>query len=108
VVYVAIDPVETEKVKKKWVTWGDGIRLKVIESPYRTLIEPLIEYIDQLAQLSSPAVILTVVVPQFIPEHAIYKPLHMNTAELLRKALLEKYDIGIMEIPYHLEVRAES
>jgi amino acid transporter len=102
-VYVAIDPVETIKVKEKWATWGEGIRLQIIESPYRNLVEPLIEYIDKLAQLNSPATMLTVVVPQFIPELAIYKPLHMNTAEILRNALLSKYDIVIMEVPYHLK-----
>ncbi len=101
-VYVAVDPVEAKKVKEKWATWGDGIRLHIIESPYRNLLEPLIEYIDEIAQFNSPSVMLTVVVPQFIPEHSIYKPLHMNTAELLRKALINKYDIVIMDMPYHL------
>lgn len=82
-VYVAIDPLEAKKVKEKWATWGDGIRLHVIESPYRTLLEPLIEDIDEMAQFNSPSTMLTVVVPQFIPERALYKPLHMNTAEIL-------------------------
>jgi amino acid transporter len=104
-VYVAIDPVETKKVKEKWAKWGDGIRLQIIESPYRTLMEPLIEYIDRMAQLTDPGTMLTVVVPQFIPEHTLYKPLHMNTADALRKALLTKYDIVIMEVPYHIGAR---
>ena len=39
-VYVAVDPVETEKLIKKWQYWGDGVRLKIIESPYRRLVEP--------------------------------------------------------------------
>lgn len=101
-IYVAIDPVETKKVTEKWAKWGDGIRLQVIDSPYRNLVEPLVEYIDRLAQDNSPSSMLTVVVPQFIPEHTIYKPLHMNTAEILRKALLNKYDIVIMDVPYHI------
>jgi len=42
-------------------------------------------------------------VPQFIPEHGIYNTLHMNTATLLRKALIKKHDIVIMEVPYHLD-----
>ena len=70
--------------------------MKVIESPYRTLIGPLIEYIDQLAQLNSPMFMLIVFVPQFIPEHGIYKVVHMNTTDLLRKALLKKKDVVIM------------
>jgi amino acid transporter len=102
-VHVAVDPVETKKVLEKWAVWGDGIRLQVIESPYRTLMEPLTDYIDNMARMNSPTTMLTVVVPQFIPEHAIFKPLHMNTANLLRKALLDKYDIVIMDVPYHLK-----
>ena len=102
-VYVAIDPVETEKVKKKWHYWGNGVRLQVIESPYRRLIEPLIGYIDHMADMTTPNQMLTVVVPQFIPEHTIYNTLHMNTAELLRKSLIQKQGIVIMEVPYHLD-----
>ena len=102
-VHIAVDPVETKKVQEKWAVWGDGIRLQVIESPFRTLMEPLIDYIDKLAQMNTPTTMLTVVVPQFIPEHAIFKPLHMNTADMLRKALLDKYDIVIMDVPYHLK-----
>ena len=101
-VYVAIDPVETEKVKKKWQYWCSGIRLQIIDSPYRRLLEPLKGYIDHMADKTSPNQMLTVVVPQFIPEHAIYNTLHMNTAELLRKSLIKKHDIVIMEVPYHL------
>jgi hypothetical protein len=103
-VYIAVNPAETEKIKNKWAKWGNGVRLQVIESPYRTLMEPLIEYIDRMAQYSSPTTVLTVVVPQFIPERPLYKPLHMNTAEALRKALLNKYDIVIMDVPYHLGI----
>ena len=102
-VYVAIDPVETEKVKKKWQYWGNGVRLQIIDSPYRRLLEPLKGYIDHMADTTSPHQMLTVVVPQFIPEHGIYNTLHMNTATLLRKALIKKHDIVIMEVPYHLD-----
>ena len=101
-IYVAIDPLETEKVIKKWQYWGDGVRLKIIESPYRRLVEPLIAYIDQMANLTSPGHMLTIVVPHFIPEHGIYSALHMNTAEVLRKSLIQKRDVVIMEVPYHL------
>jgi len=102
-VYVALDPVEAEKVKKKWQYWGDGVRLQIIDSPYRRLLEPLKGYIDHMAELTGPGQMLTVVVPQFIPEHRVYNALHMNTAELLRKSLIQKHDIVIMEVPYHLD-----
>lgn len=107
-VYVSSDPAEAEKIRKKWGYWGDGIRLEILESPYRTLIEPLIEYILRMATFTSPNSVLTVVVPQFIPEHAIFRSLHMNTAEILRKVLLSRSDIVIIDVPYHIEQRDEE
>jgi amino acid transporter len=101
-VYVSADPLEEEKLKKKWGIWGDGVRLHIIESPYRRLLEPLIAYIDRMADQLGPNEMLTIVVPQFVPSHRIYDGLHMNTASLLRKALLKRQDIVIMEVPYHL------
>ena len=102
-VYVAIDPAETEKIKEKWQYWGNGVRLQIIDSPYRRLLEPLKGYIDHMASLTAPNQMLTVVVPHFIPEHHVYNMLHMNTAELLRKSLIQKSDVVIMEVPYHLD-----
>jgi hypothetical protein len=101
-VYVGIDQVEEERLKQKWDTWGDGVRLHVIESPYRRLLEPLVAYINQMADTLAPDEMLTIVVPQFIPQNKIYSGLHMNTAALLRKVLLKQRDIVIMEVPYHL------
>ena len=102
-VYVAIDPLETEKVKKKWESWGNGVRLKIIESPYRRLVEPLVAYIDQMAGLTATNQMLTIVVPHFIPEHAAFSTLHMNTAAVLRRRLIQRRGIVIMEIPYHID-----
>ena len=102
-VYVALDPAEAEKVKQKWQFWGAGVRLQIIDSPYRRLIEPLKGYIDHMAENTGPHQMLTVVVPQFIPEHGVYNTLHMNTAQMLRKSLIQKHDIVIMEVPYHLD-----
>src|SRR6185503_19788882 len=67
-VHVAIDPEETEKIRSKWAMWGDGIRLVVLESPYRLLYEPVLDYIEGIDRQRQPNEIITVVVPEFIPE----------------------------------------
>ena len=45
-VHVSIDPAETEKVQKKWVNWGEGTRLVILDSPYRLFVEPLLRYLE--------------------------------------------------------------
>ena len=66
-VHVSIDPAETEKVQKKWKTWGEGTRLIILDSPFRLFIEPLLEYIEEIIDNRQPNETITIVVPQFIP-----------------------------------------
>jgi len=102
-VHVSIDPVETKRVQEKWDLWGDGYRLVVLESPYRLFVEPLLEYIEELDEAKGPNEIISIVVPQFIPKHIWNVWLHTNTADTLRKVLLYRKDIVIMEVPYQVD-----
>ena len=103
VVHISTDPEETNKVKQKWLSWGDGYRLVVLNSPYRLFLEPLLEYIDKISAIQAPNEIITIVVPQFVPKHWWTNLLHMRTAESLRKALLHRKNIVITEVPYQVE-----
>ena len=60
--YVDVDPVATEQLKREWDKWGDGVPLVVLQSPYRSLMEPLLEYIEQVDR-ESPDDYVTVVLP---------------------------------------------
>jgi hypothetical protein len=102
-VYISIDPVEAEKVRLKWETWGGGVRLVVLDSPYRLLVEPLLAYLGQIIALRQPDEMISIVVPQFVPKHWWANALHTQTALTLRMALMFKRDIVIMEVPYQVE-----
>jgi hypothetical protein len=102
-VHISIDEKEKEKVEQKWQDWGDGIRLVVLDSPYRLFLEPLLDYIDNLESVTRPNEIITIVVPQFIPKHGWENFLHTRTAEALRNALLTRENIVITEVPYQVK-----
>ncbi len=102
VVHVCIDPKDREKIEAKWDTWGDGFRLVILNSPYRLFLEPLIEYIGKIDAVRGPDELITIVVPQFVPKHWWTSFLHARTAETLRKVLLQRKNIVIMEVPYQL------
>lgn len=102
-VHVSIDPVETENIRRKWERWGNGVRLVVLESPYRLLVEPLLEYIEEIADIRQPGEIITIVVPQFVTKGWFSNILHTQTAWWLRLALLFKKDIVITDVPYQVE-----
>jgi hypothetical protein len=102
-VYVSINPEEAKRVQEKWETWGEGIRLVIIESQYRRFIEPLLLYVDEMYQRRQPNEIITIVVPQFVPRDRWAQLLHTNTAATLRKALMHRKGIVITNVPYIIE-----
>jgi hypothetical protein len=102
-VHVVTDPEEAYKIQQKWERWGDGIRLVLLDSPYRLLAEPLLEYIEEIASQRQPNEIITIVVPQFVPNRWVNNLLHTQTALWLRLALLFKRGIVVTDVPYQVE-----
>ena len=101
-IHVSLEPNDTEKVRRKWETWGRGTRLVIVESPYRLFLEPLLDYINEILSIRQANETITIVVPHFVPGHKIYNALHMQTAELLRRELLSKPGVVITEVPYQI------
>lgn len=101
-VHILLDPEERQAMENKWLTWGKGVRLVIIESPYRTFLEPFLGYVDELCSATEPNERLTIVVPQFNPKSTWHNILHAQTALWLRLALLNKKGIVITEVPYQV------
>jgi hypothetical protein len=102
-VHVSNDPEDAEAIRHAWASWGDGVRLVVLESEYRTLLEPLIAYIEEMAAKRQRNETITIVVPQFVPRRRWHNLLHAQTAVFLRMALLFKPGIVITNVPYHMK-----
>lgn len=101
-VHISTDPVAAQKVRERWEQWGDGIRLVVIDSPYRLFNKPLLEYIHKIDSVMGKDELLTIVVPQFVPQHWWQNYLHARTADGLREALIHRKNIVITEVPYQV------
>ena len=102
-VHVSMDSAEAEKLQDKWGVWGEGVRLVIVDSPYRRMLEPLLQYIEEVAAQRQPNEIITIVVPQFVPGRWWQNALHMQTATFLRLALLFKPGIVITDVPYQID-----
>ena len=103
-VHVSIDEAESEKVQKKWKTWGEGTRLVMLDSPFRLFVEPLLEYIEEIIDHRQANETITIVVPQFMPSKRWHNALHMRTADVLRQELLSKHRVVVTDVPYHVDV----
>jgi amino acid transporter len=106
-VYVEIDPRATKEFCDDWDRWGMGVPLKVVPSPYRSVIGPLLEYLDKTDQEHNDGQLASVLLPEFVPEHWWHNLMHNQTAALLKLALLYHrrrfgYNRAIIDVPYYL------
>ncbi len=86
VVTVEIDSQETAKLLARWQKALPEISLETLPSPYRSVIAPLLEFIDRFVDEEGNYV--TVVVPEFVPSRWWHHLLHNQTAWLLKVAFL--------------------
>jgi len=100
-VYVEIDPAATSALQQQWVEWGQDVELVVLTSPYRSLMEPLLEYIDQVQRVD-PNGYVTVILPEFVPHRLWQHLLHNQHALLIKGALLFRRNIVVTSVPFHL------
>ncbi len=100
-VYVELDPERTRRLEERWGRWGCGLPLVVLTSPYRSLLTPLLNYIDSLLAKGERHVV-TIVIPEFIPARWWQQLLHNQTALLIKGALLFRKNVVVTDVPYHL------
>jgi hypothetical protein len=101
-VYVNLDDEAAQKLREKWQQWGSGVNLVVVASPYRSLARPLLNYMDRVKR-TKQGVVITVVLPEFVPAKWWQNLLHNQNTLFLKGALLFKKGIVVTNVPYHLE-----
>ncbi|MBI1728925.1 MAG: APC family permease [Candidatus Rokubacteria bacterium] len=101
-VFVETDPARTLKVEERWAAWGLGVPLVVLTSPYRSILRPLLEYIDQIQSRGDDQMV-TIVLPEFLPRRWWQHALHNQTALLVKGALLFHKNIVVADVPYLLK-----
>jgi len=102
-VHVTDDVEEGEALKEQWDRSGIGVALVILESPYRSLIGPLLQYINALErQQPDGRSIVTILLPEFIPAHWWEYLLHTQTALRLKGSLLFRARTAVVSVPYHL------
>jgi amino acid transporter len=100
-IYVDVNPLQTEQLRKDWAAWGGRVQLVVLPSPFRSLMEPLLEYIEQASEEKSNDYV-TVILPEFIPRRWWQHLLHNQTSLLIKGALLFRPNIVVTSVPFHL------
>lgn len=95
---VATDPAESAQLLDDWERWKIDTPLELVDSPYRSLIDPLIREVRLLRPNPQDAV--AVVIPEFVVERWWQNLLHGQTALLIKAALLFEPNVIVIDVPY--------
>ena len=106
-VYVELEPGAGERVRREWQDWWPDIPLVVMPSPYRSIVGPLLDFLDETDRQHNDGQQAVVVLPELVPVRRWQSLLHNHTAQLLKAALLYHrrrlgYQRVIIDVPYHL------
>jgi amino acid transporter len=100
-IYIDLDHSATAKLREDWAAWDIGIDLVVIDSPYRSVLTPMVLYVENLRR-DAPGELVTVVVPEIVPRRWWEHFLHNKTALYIRTAFLFKPNVVVTAVPFHL------
>jgi amino acid transporter len=102
--HITDDADEADQLQERWEAYDPGVELVVVEAPYRSLVGPLLRYVD-LVERRHPegTAIVTVLIPEFIPAHWWENLLHTHTALMIKGALLFRPRTAVISVPFHLE-----
>jgi amino acid transporter len=100
-VYVDTDARATDQIRNDWETWGGRVTLVVLPSPYRSVMEPLLDYIRSVER-DRPEDYVTVILPEFVPARWWQHLLHNQSALLIKGALLFRPNTVVTSVPFHL------
>jgi hypothetical protein len=98
-VHVTDDREAADLMRHRWRSRHEDIPLVIIESPYRSLIPPLLAYIDA-KELQEPGRPVTVVLAEFVPRHLWEYVLHNQTALRLKLRLFFRPNTVVVDVPY--------
>jgi amino acid transporter len=101
-VYVNLEPERASKMQQRWADWGCDVPLVMLDSPFRSLILPVMNYIDEVDTRYNDHELL-VILPEFVPAHWWEHLLHNQTGLILRTALLFRKGKVVISVPYRLE-----
>ena len=96
------DPARCEDFREQWARWNPGVRLVTLESPHRSLVHPIVGYVQQAEKGTRQVAVL---IPEVQPQHWRYRILQNQRGLLLATVLRASTDAVICTIPYRLVSR---
>ena len=105
VISIVSNQEQRERIERRWKRFPEvtgNARLVLIDYDYRDVFTPLLTYVEHVNNVEFPNELITVVVPEFVPESPLARALHNQTARFLEARLRKYEDIALVHVPHFL------
>ncbi len=107
VVYIELEPGAGQHIRREFEKWWPDVPLVIVPSPYRSIVGPLLDFLDETDQQHNDGQLAAVVLPEFVPAKWWQSLLHNQTAWLIKAALLYRrrrlgFQRVIIDVPHYL------
>jgi amino acid transporter len=99
-VFLATEPEDAPEVLRQWDERGIGVRLDVVDAPFRDLGPPLLEEVRRIT--ADPGTVAAVIIPEFLVTRWWHRLLHNNRALFIKRQLLFEPRVILSSVPYQL------
>lgn len=103
---VQTDEAETEQLTEEWASSRIPVTLKVLDSPFRDITGPIVDYVRQI-RLDSPRDLVAVFLPEYVVGHWYESILHNQSALVLKLRLRLLSNVMVISVPYLLADAAQ-
>lgn len=101
-VHIDVDTTQRERLERHWATAGYDLALDIVDSPYRSIVDPLVTYLHERRRIALPGTLLNIIIPEFVVPGRIAQALHNQTGLAIKAALAREPGIAVTSVPYHL------
>jgi amino acid transporter len=100
-VTVNVDDTDTKRLMREWDKRKVPVPLKVVESPYREITKPVLDYVKRIRS-NNPRDVVTVFIPEYVVGHWWEQILHNQSALRLKGRLLFQPGVMVTSVPWQL------
>jgi len=90
-----------KRMRSDWKHYGMGVPLRSVPSPYRRIIEPIMEEVERF-QLMQPHVSLTVILPEYVPSQWWQRFLHNQMSLRIKAMLMMRPGVIVTTVRMHV------
>ena len=101
--HIYTDEQEGQKIQQKWENWNIGVKIAMVYSPYRLIIQPILSFINQMEMHRCNYDYITIIIPEFETSKWWHRLLHNQTGWILRTLLILRDNVIVTTISYHLK-----